>query len=403
VRKLLSLRVYAGGIGLCQYYPDRQRLKEQVPLWWKEQDSKTGFFEYHYRQYDSWLGRWHVVDPMAEMYGTQSPYHFAGNNPINNMETNGAFWQEAVADGIERDIDEWGNVASGGTGTRTTYRGPTTFFGSGGYYGNYSAGGNYLGSTFTGTFGGSTYTRMNMGRGFPEYTYNGGYYRDGNGNIVDWSEVDASLDENGALLDPSADNFAEQGFTGYVTSVNNEIVKLYVDGVGEFDFSTLSGNIEQQFRTLVYNQKYTEASILLINHYSLDEDVKGLYQLRINDNPITRGKHMATTGKGFDGKLLVTINTGTLKSLDFGGIVRSVDHEFYHVYQRAILKMTNQDEREFLAYYRGAFNEKLPIAGSQYVKSMCETALSYYSNLSPLRQIIYLPKALELRNYLSKN
>jgi hypothetical protein len=340
--------------------------------------------------------------PVQKLIG-QSPYHFAGNNPINNMETNGAVWQEAVADGIERDIDEWGNVASGGTGTRTTYRGPTTFFGSGGYYGNYSAGGNYLGSTFTGTFGGSTYTRMNMGRGFPEYTYNGGYYRDGNGNIVDWSEVDASLDENGALLDPSADNFAEQGFTGYVTSVNNEIVKLYVDGVGEFDFSTLSGNIEQQFRTLVYNQKYTEASILLINHYSLDEDVKGLYQLRINDNPITRGKHMATTGKGFDGKLLVTINTGTLKSLDFGGIVRSVDHEFYHVYQRAILKMTNQDEREFLAYYRGAFNEKLPIAGSQYVKSMCETALSYYSNLSPLRQIIYLPKALELRNYLSKN
>jgi hypothetical protein len=29
---------------------------------------------------------------MAEMYGTQSPYHFAGNNPINNMETNGAYY-----------------------------------------------------------------------------------------------------------------------------------------------------------------------------------------------------------------------------------------------------------------------------------------------------------------------
>jgi RHS repeat-associated protein len=216
-------------------------LKNKYLFGGQEQDSKTGFFEYHYRQYDSWLGRWHVVDPMAEAYGTQSPYHFAGNNPINNMETNGAFWQEAVADGIERDIDEWRNISSGSTGTRTTYRGPTTFFGSGGYYGNYSAGGNYLGSTFTGTFGGSTYTRMNMGRGFPEYTYNGGYYRDGNGNIVDWSEVDASLDENGALLDPSADNFAEQGFTGYVTSVNNEIVKLYINGIGYIDYEDIGG------------------------------------------------------------------------------------------------------------------------------------------------------------------
>jgi RHS repeat-associated protein len=117
----------------------------------KEQDSKTGFYEYHFRQYDSWLGRWHVVDPMAEAYGTQSPYHFAGNNPINNGKVNGAVWQEAVADGIERDIDEWGNVASGGTGTRTTYRGPTTFFGSGGYYGVYGSNG-YMGSSINGRF-----------------------------------------------------------------------------------------------------------------------------------------------------------------------------------------------------------------------------------------------------------
>jgi RHS repeat-associated protein len=117
----------------------------------KEQDGKTGFYGYHFRQYDSWLGRWHVVDPMAEMYGTQSPYHFSGNNPVNNLEINGAFWQEAVADGIERDIDEWGNVASGGTGTRTTYRGPTTFFGSGGYYGVYGSNG-YMGSSINGMF-----------------------------------------------------------------------------------------------------------------------------------------------------------------------------------------------------------------------------------------------------------
>jgi RHS repeat-associated protein len=117
----------------------------------REKDDKTGFYEYHFRQYDSWLGRWHVVDPMAEMYGTQSPYHFGGNNPINNAEVNGAVWQEAVADGIERDIDEWGNVASGGTGTRTTYRGPTTFFGSGGYYGVYGSNG-YMGSSINGMF-----------------------------------------------------------------------------------------------------------------------------------------------------------------------------------------------------------------------------------------------------------
>jgi RHS repeat-associated protein len=160
------------GLGFVSDTLTDNDLKNRYLFGGKEQDSKTGFFEYHFRQYDSWLGRWHVVDPMAEMYGTQSPYHFAGNNPINNMETNGAFWQEAVADGIERDIDEWGNVASGGTGTRTTYRGPTTFFGSGGYYGNYQNG-QYTGSTFTGTLGGSTFMKTNLGPGIESKLFQG--------------------------------------------------------------------------------------------------------------------------------------------------------------------------------------------------------------------------------------
>jgi RHS repeat-associated protein len=67
-------------------------LKNKYLFGGQEQDSKTGFFEYHYRQYDSWLGRWHVQDPLMEFYATQSPYHFAGNNPVNNYEANGAYY-----------------------------------------------------------------------------------------------------------------------------------------------------------------------------------------------------------------------------------------------------------------------------------------------------------------------
>jgi RHS repeat-associated protein len=92
----------------------------------KEQDSKTGFFEYHYRQYDSWLGRWHVQDPLAEFYATQSPYHFAGNNPINNYEANGAYYYMSPFDsknfgddddGFSFDIgDGLGSDGGGGRG-----------------------------------------------------------------------------------------------------------------------------------------------------------------------------------------------------------------------------------------------------------------------------------------------
>jgi hypothetical protein len=47
-------------------------------------------YEYGFRDYDAQLARWHVVDPSAESYIGQSPYHFAGNSPVNNIELNGA-------------------------------------------------------------------------------------------------------------------------------------------------------------------------------------------------------------------------------------------------------------------------------------------------------------------------
>jgi RHS repeat-associated protein len=56
----------------------------------KELDDKTNFYEYGFRDYDAQLARWHVVDPSAESYIGQSPYHFAGNSPVNNIELNGA-------------------------------------------------------------------------------------------------------------------------------------------------------------------------------------------------------------------------------------------------------------------------------------------------------------------------
>ncbi|MBN2757570.1 MAG: hypothetical protein JXR51_10370 [Bacteroidales bacterium] len=55
-----------------------------------KKDSFTGHYEFGFRNYDAQLARWHVRDPLAENYSTQSPYHFAGNNPINNFEINGA-------------------------------------------------------------------------------------------------------------------------------------------------------------------------------------------------------------------------------------------------------------------------------------------------------------------------
>ena len=42
------------------------------------------------RTYDPTLGRFQGVDPLADKYGDQTPYQFAGNDPVNYNDPTGA-------------------------------------------------------------------------------------------------------------------------------------------------------------------------------------------------------------------------------------------------------------------------------------------------------------------------
>jgi RHS repeat-associated protein len=60
----------------------------------KELDTKKGlnWYDYGARHYDAALGRWLVVDPLAEKDYLNSPYSYCGNNPIIRVDKNGKIW-----------------------------------------------------------------------------------------------------------------------------------------------------------------------------------------------------------------------------------------------------------------------------------------------------------------------
>jgi len=124
----MTLNSSGGVVGYNDYYPFGMTMtgRSQVPFTedsrykftGKERDASTGLDYFACppksgrrrrgaRYYDSWRGRWGQVDPLYNLYPNLSPFNYAKDNPIGNIDPNGAYSYEI--DGMSVD-DQMGNI-----------------------------------------------------------------------------------------------------------------------------------------------------------------------------------------------------------------------------------------------------------------------------------------------------
>ncbi|VFB03715.1 MULTISPECIES: RHS repeat-associated core domain-containing protein [Chryseobacterium] len=76
----------------------------------KELQEELGMYDYGARFYMPDLGRWGVIDPLAEMYTRHSPYHYAVNNPMRFIDPDGRSALDGIKDSMPNIYSGWENT-----------------------------------------------------------------------------------------------------------------------------------------------------------------------------------------------------------------------------------------------------------------------------------------------------
>jgi RHS repeat-associated protein len=91
-----------GGIKNTNLYNDKELID----------DADLGWYDYGFRSYDAQIGRFVQIDPLADNYPDLSPYQYAGNEPIGNIDFMGLGIETGLTAGTAKMLE--GVIVGGG-------------------------------------------------------------------------------------------------------------------------------------------------------------------------------------------------------------------------------------------------------------------------------------------------
>jgi hypothetical protein len=163
--------------------------------------------------------------------------------------------------------------------------------------------------------------------------------------------------------------------------------------------SILQQGIEAEYFNLVGKGRYADAIYSIIDHYKLDRNVQGRYRVMFTDDPQSL---LITTEGAIGQRQVINIRTGFFRLNHFGTAVRFIDHELTHVYQKTILRMTDHNEREFLAYHRTFFAKHIPEAHPIMLNEWYHKPINYYFKMSDYSKFLYIGEYYDFIFYNKK-
>lgn len=130
--------------------------------------------------------------------------------------------------------------------------------------------------------------------------------------------------------------------------------------------------------------------------FNLDSGAEGRYSIDVVNKASENGEYeawMTTSGGAFENQAIEINKPVFSANWGFGGIVRSIYHEFVHVFQKSILGLysDNNDQlkymREYWAYQATINPNHLPAASNDMMTSWKNSVDKYYNKMNDMYKL----------------